>query len=205
MTARRTPGRSQVVDLLVEIARELRHGINLLSEVIGTPETERESLHQDLVGLEGTTMDLHARLMTSIRSVFLTPLPREDIYALSQMLNRSLEHVVSVGDLFIARGQQRLTRHTSDQLEILGRQADLTVEAMARLDDFDFLEEYWGQIQRLTKQAQRTHRAWLTASDGAFQPNLAHQQTQLSVTMMMAVESLREVATAAGSIIVRES
>ncbi|GAA1177656.1 DUF47 domain-containing protein [Nesterenkonia xinjiangensis] len=205
MIARRGQRHSQAVELLTDIGREVRTGVNLLSQLLGMPAADRRPLRDELIGLEGTAMDLHFNLMTHIRSVFLTPLPREDIYALSRLLNRTLEHVVAAGDLIIARESLTLPRQSSDQLETLGRQVDLTVDALARLDDFDHLEEYWIQIQRLTKQANRTHREWLTSSDSAFQPNIALQQAQIATAMLQAVESLRKVSTTAGSIIVRES
>ncbi|MDZ5078165.1 nuclease PIN [Nesterenkonia sp. HG001] len=205
MIARRGQRHSQAVELLTDIGREVRTGVNLLSQLLGMPAADRRPLRDELIGLEGTAMDLHFNLMTHIRSVFLTPLPREDIYALSRLLNRTLEHVVAAGDLIIARESLTLPRQSSDQLETLGRQVDLTVDALARLDDFDHLEEYWIQIQRLTKQANRTHREWLTSSDSAFQPNIALQQAQIATAMLQAVESLRKVSTTAGSIMVRES
>ncbi|MDS2173239.1 MULTISPECIES: DUF47 domain-containing protein [unclassified Nesterenkonia] len=204
MNARRQR-HSQAVELLTDIGREVRTGVNLLSQLLGMPAADRRPLREELIGLEGTAMDLHFNLMTHIRSVFLTPLPREDIYALSQLLNRTLEHVVAAGDLIIARENLVLPRQSSDQLETMGRQVDLTIDALARLDDFDHLEEYWIQIQRLTKQANRTHREWLISSDSAFQPNIALQQAQIASAMLQAVESLRMVSTTAGSIIVRES
>ncbi|GAA3054971.1 MULTISPECIES: hypothetical protein [Actinomycetes] len=205
MIARRGQRHSQAVELLTDIGREVRTGVNLLSQLLGMPATDRRPLRDELIGLEGTAMDLHFNLMTHIRSVFLTPLPREDIYALSQLLNRTLEHVVAAGDLIIARENLVLPRQSSDQLETMGRQVDLTIDALARLDDFDHLEEYWIQIQRLTKQANRTHREWLISSDSAFQPNIALQQAQIASAMLQAVDSLRMVSTTAGSIIVRES
>lgn len=205
MIARRGQRHSQTVELLTDLGREVRTATNLLSQLLGMPARDRRPLREELIGLEGAAMDLHFNLMTHIRSVFLTPLPREDIYALSRLLNRALEHVVAAGDLIIARENLTLPRQSSDQLEILGRQADLTVDALARLEDFDFLEEYWIQVQRLTKQANRTHREWITSTDSAFQPNIALQQAQIATAMLQAVESLRKVSTTAGSIIVRES
>ncbi|GAB3190257.1 DUF47 domain-containing protein [Nesterenkonia suensis] len=205
MITRRGQRHSQAVELLTGIGREVRTGVHLLSQLLGMPPEDRRPLREELIGLEGTAMDLHFNLLTHIRSVFLTPLPREDIYALSRLLNRTLEHVVAAGDLIIARENLVLPRQSSDQLETMGRQVDLTIDALARLDDFDHLEEYWIQIQRLTKQANRTHREWLTSSDSAFQPNIALQQAQIATAMLQAVESLRKVSTTAGSIIVRES
>ncbi len=197
--------RSETVQLLTSIAQEVGSGVDLLGQLLGTPTGQRQQLQNELISLEGSALDLHFRLLTTIRSVFLTPLPREDIYALSHQLNRTLEHVVAAGDLFASRGRLTLPRHSADLLETLGMQSDLTVSSLAHLEDIDNLEEYTLQINRLTKQAHRTYRRWVTSTDGAFQPNIAMQQEQIATAMLEAVESLREVATIVGSIIVRES
>ncbi|WP_120004181.1 DUF47 domain-containing protein [Nesterenkonia muleiensis] len=192
-------------NLLTDIAREVRAGVGLLAQLLGTPAEERAAHRQKLLGLEGRVMDLHFALMTHIRSVFLTPLPRQDIYAISQQMNRTMEHVVAAGDLVLRRTSLQLPAETAEMVESLTRQVELTDTAMRRLDDFDHLEGYWTQLQRLSKQANRTHRDWVTATDSAFQPNIALQQTQLADQILAAVHSQRKVAAICGSIIVRES
>lgn len=198
-------GRSQAAELLTNTAREVRSGVQLLAQLLGAPEAERGALREELLTLEGNAMNLHFNVMTHMRSVFLTPLPRQDIYSLSQQLNRTMEHVVAAGDFLISRNRLKLSPQSSEQVETLTRQVDLTIGALSRLDDFDQLEDFWIQMQRLAKQANRTHREWIISTDGAFQPNIALQQTQVAEALLSAVEAQRTVAITAGSIIVRES
>lgn len=197
--------RHNQANLLTDIAQEVRSGVGLLGQLLGVSATERASQRQKLLGLEGRVMDLHFNLMTQIRSVFLTPLPREDIYAISQQMNRTMEYVVGAGDLLLQRTTLQLPAQAAEMVESLGRQTELTDIAMRRLDDFDHLEGYWKQLQRLTKQANRTHREWVTSADSAFQPNIALQQSQLADQILAAVHAQRGVATICGSIMVRES
>ena len=205
MSPRRGQRQSRATELLTDITTELRSGVGILSQLLGAPDRERAALREKLLGLEGASMDVHFNLMTHIRSVFLTPLPRQDIYMLSQQLNRTMEHVVASGDLIVARTHLKLAPQSHDQIETLGSQVDLTAAAMARLEDFDHLEDYWIQMQRLAKQANRTHRDWVTSTDGAFQPNIALQQSEIATAILSAAEAQRAVATTVGSIIVRES
>lgn len=196
---------AQSTELLTRLAQEVRAGVVLISQLLGTPAGERRTHREELLGLEGRAMDLHFTLMTHIRSVFLTPMPREDIYSMSQHLNRTLEHVVAAGDLILTREHTSLPTSCADQIETLGRQVELTEEAMGKLEDFDFLEDYWTHMHRLTKQANRTHREWVTSTDSAFQPNIALQQLELSTELLHAVHAQRALAGLCGSIIVRES
>lgn len=192
-------------NLLTDIAQEVRAGVGLLGQLLGVSASERATEREKLLGLEGRVMDLHFNLMTQIRSVFLTPLPREDIYAISQQMNRTMEYVVGAGDLLLQRPTLQLPSQAAEMVESLSRQTELTDLAMRRLDDFDHLEGYWKQLQRLTKQANRTHRDWVTSADSAFQPNIALQQSQLADQILAAVHAQRGVATVCGSIMVRES
>ncbi|WP_150461112.1 DUF47 domain-containing protein [Nesterenkonia ebinurensis] len=205
MIVRNRQRKHQSATLLTDIAREVRAGVNMLAQLLGTPAGERATHREELLGLEGRVMDLHFNLMTHIRSVFLTPLPRQDIYAISQQLNRTMEHVVAAGDLILRRKSLQLPAEAADLIEALARQVELTDAAMSRLDDFDHLENYWAQLQRLSKQANRTHRDWVISTDSAFQPNIAQQQAQLADQILAAVHSQRKVAVICGSIIVRES
>src|SRR5690625_3619170 len=129
---------AQSADLLTNIAQEVRAGVGLLAQLLGTPAGKRTAHRDELLGLEGRAMDLHFTLMTHTRSVFLTPLPRQDIYALSQQLNRTVEHVVAAGDLILSRENLSLPAASHKQLETLQRQVELTAAAMSRLQDFDF-------------------------------------------------------------------
>lgn len=196
---------ARTTELLTTSAHEVRSGVELLAQLLGTPSGLRTAHREQLLGLEGRVMDLHFNLMTQIRSVFLTPLPREDIYALSQQLNRTVEHVVAAGDLILARQNLKLPQASRNQLETLQRMVELTEATMGQLEDFDHLEGYWAKMQRLAKQANRTHRDWITDTDSNFQPNIALQQSELSGEILRAVHAQREIAAICGSIIVRES
>lgn len=52
MIARR--GQSQAAELLTKIAREVRSGVQLLSQLLGTPDGERQALREELLSLEAT-------------------------------------------------------------------------------------------------------------------------------------------------------
>ncbi|HIX00388.1 MAG TPA: hypothetical protein H9871_09610 [Candidatus Nesterenkonia stercoripullorum] len=205
MSARRAPRHSAAAGHLREISQQLRTGVSLLSQLLGTPEKSGQDIGEELQALDVSTMNLHFALMTHIRSVFLTPLPREDIYMMSQQLNRTMEHIVAAGDLLIARNHLKLPTYSWTIVETLSRQIDLTMEALSRLDELDHLEEYWIQVQRLAKQANHAYRDWLTSTDDSFQPNIALQQTHVAQAMLAAVEAQRTLAITAGAILVRES
>src|SRR3954451_17057627 len=83
------------------------------------------------------------------------------MYALSRYLNEALEKLDAAAELVSLYKLERLPKRAADQLEIISRQAELTVDAMRRLNNLDDLEDYWIEILRLAKRAVRTHRVWV--------------------------------------------
>ena len=110
---------------------------------------------------EAKSAELHFALLTHMRTSFVNPLPREDMYALSRYLNEAMEKLDAAAELVSLYKLERLPRRAADQLEIISRQAELTVDAMRKLNNLDDLEDYWIEILRLAKRAERTHRVWV--------------------------------------------
>ena len=110
---------------------------------------------------EAKSAELHFALLTHMRTSFVNPLPREDMYALSRYLNEAMEKLDAAAELVALYKLDRLPKRAADQLEIISRQAELTVDAMRRLNNLDDLEDYWIEILRLAKRAERTHRVWV--------------------------------------------
>ena len=110
---------------------------------------------------EAKSAELHFALLTHMRTSFVNPLPREDMYALSRYLNEAMEKLDAAAELVSLYKLDRLPKRAADQLEIISRQAELTVEAMRQLNNLDDLEDYWIEILRLAKRAERTHRVWV--------------------------------------------
>jgi uncharacterized protein len=199
------PQENATLDLLSQMAQELRHGVSVLSELLGAPVEEFERLADELHQRGSNATDLQFALMTRMRTSFINPLPREDLYDLACLLNDAMEALDSVADLISLHELDRLSGRAAEQLEVIGRQAELTTGAMLRLNSFDELEEYWLEMLRLSRQAERTHRIWNRELLRDHKPVVYIKHRDVAEQLVGVAKCLRRVSTFVGNILVKES
>ena len=95
-----------------------------LSEILGVPADEHGKLVEDMHNHEAKSAELHFALLTNMRTSFVNPLPREDMYALSRYLNEAMEKLDAAAELVALYKLERLPKRAADQLEIISRQAE---------------------------------------------------------------------------------
>ena len=193
------------LNLLSTMARQIMLATGTLSEIIGVPASEHARLLEDMHNHEAKSAELHFALLTHMRTSFVNVLPREDMYALSRFLNEAMEKLDAAAELISLYRLERLPKRAADQLEIISRQAELTVEAMRQLNNLDELEDYWIEILRLSKRAERTHRVWMAdmLNDMKWAPYVRNRD--IANQLVEVTRDMKRLATQVGSIIVKES
>jgi uncharacterized protein len=193
------------LNLLSQMARQIVLATGTFAEIMGVPAEEHGPLVEAMHDHDAKSAELHFALLTHMRTSFVNPLPREDMYALSRYLNEAMEKLDGAAELVALYKLDRLPKRATDQLEIISRQAELTADAMARLNNLDDLEDYWIEILRMAKRAERTHRVWVAdmlkdmkAAQYARNRDVANQLVEVT-------KDMRRIATQVGSIIVKES
>lgn len=205
MKLRLFPQERAGLNILSQMAQQLVLGVHTLSEIFGAPLKEYPALAAQIREREAASTDLHYALLTQMRTSFIHPLPREDMYALSRILNEAMEKLDAAAELLILYKIDRVPKRASEQLEVVARQAELTVNAMRTLDDLDGLEDYWLEMLRLAKRAERTHRAYLAELLAENQPANYPRYRDFADHLVAITKDFRLLATRVGSIIVKES
>jgi uncharacterized protein Yka (UPF0111/DUF47 family) len=193
------------LNLLAQLARQIVLATGTLSEILGAPASENERLVEDMHNHEAKCAELHFALLTHMRTTFVSPLPREDMYALSRYLNEAMEKLDAAAELVSLYKLDRLPKRAADQLEIISRQAELTVDAMRNLDNLDDLEDYWIEILRLAKRAERSHRVWVADMLNEMKAARYARTRDIADELVGVTRDMRKIATQVGSIIVKES
>lgn len=169
MRFRPTPKGASFFKLFRKTAHHLEGAATTLAQILGADAKEREELAVKLHDLEqaadASTHEVHIKL----NSTFVTPFDRTDIYDLASRLDDCVDHMDEAGNLIVLYKLADLPEGITKQVEILQRCAELTGEAMPKLNNIADLDDYWVEINRLENQADQVYLQLLSEilADGA--------------------------------------
>jgi hypothetical protein len=198
------PSETRSLSLLTSLADVLREALATTSELFSAEEAGADALRERLEALELKSTDLHYALLTHLRTSFVNPLPREDLYTFSRHLARSIGFVASAGSS-LPHAADRRTDRVTELLEILGRQADLGRKALAGLGRLEDLEDLWLDLLRLSSRSRRTQRAWQLDQAGESRIASVITQQVLARDLQGAADALLGFTDHLGHVLVKES
>ncbi|KAA0973553.1 hypothetical protein FQ154_17780 [Paeniglutamicibacter gangotriensis] len=198
------PSDTRGLELLRDLATEVHQCVGVLSEMLGSDE-DRDLHLEALNASEVKTTDLHYAVLTHLRTSYVNPLPREDVYTFSRLLHEAVEQLSGAGVLIGHLGNRQLSHRAAEQLELIGRQAELTTQALGQLQRLDDLEDLWLDLVRISKRAHRTHRTWIGEIGELSKAGTIIRHRSVAEQFLVAAQSLRAVADHLGRVLVKES
>jgi uncharacterized protein len=195
-------------EFFTRAAENLVKGTALLSELV-LPDADVQSVSERLVEVEHDSDAITHELYRKLNSSFITPFDREDIYRLGSRLDDVMDHLEAVGSLLYLYGLTKmpaLPREMHEMVDVLDRQAKVTVEAMPRLRTMRDLADYFVECNRLENEGDRVYRMLLVRLfSGEYDALTVLKLKEVVDELERACDAFERVANTAETIAVKES
>ena len=146
-------------ELFAESARNLRLGTEQLRDLV-VDYTNVELKARRLQEREHEGDEVTHTIIRRLNTTFVTPIDREDIYALASALDDVMDLVEEAADLFVLHAIEAPLPEMQAQAEVLVQAAEQTERAVGSLGKMDraALEPYWVEINRLENEGDKMYR-----------------------------------------------
>jgi predicted phosphate transport protein (TIGR00153 family) len=192
-------------DLFTSSAQQLVVGAELLAEMLADGADSKD-VSKRMRTAESESDEITHEIVRKVNATFVTPFDREDIYALGNALDDVMDFMEQAVDQIRVYEVKKLPAELSDQVTVLQRCAEVTAEAMPRLQALSDLDEYWIEVGRLEKQGDKNHRRILAKLfSGEFKAMEVLKLKDIVESLESAVNAFEDVANIVEQIAVKES
>ena len=192
-------------ELLTDLAHKLEVGADLLAQVLAD-DADRKTIAASLAQAETEADQITHSIIKQVNQTFITPIDREDIYALATGLDDVMDRMDEAADLILLYEVEGLPKEFAKQVAVLQRCAELTAAAMPRLGTRKDLADYWSEIKRLESAGDRQYRRILAKLfDGRYEALEVIKLKDIISAMEAAIDGFEVVANTVEQIVVKES
>jgi uncharacterized protein len=143
-----------------------------------------------------------------LNTTFITPMDREDIYALATALDDVLDAIEAAGDTFVLNSIEAPRPSMIQQAEVLlhaARQTEAAIKALDRLDRA-VLEPYWIEINSLENEGDRLYRRSIADMFGGDHKAMdVLRWKEVSETLEEALDGLENVANIVEAVVLKHA
>jgi predicted phosphate transport protein (TIGR00153 family) len=191
-------------DLFTRSAEHLVGGAEILAEMLAD-NADRNAVAERMRQAEHAADETTHEIVKKVNSTFVTPFDREDIYALGSGLDDVMDMMDEAVDLILLYEVRTLPPELSSQVTVLQRCAELTADAMPRLQAMKDMDDYWIEINRLENEGDRNHRRTLAKLfSGEFKTIEVLKLKDIVESLEGAIDAFEKVANIVEQIAVKE-
>jgi predicted phosphate transport protein (TIGR00153 family) len=192
-------------DLFTESAQHLLTGAGLLAEMLDDG-ANRDDVARRMREAEHEADETTHAIIRRVNTTFVTPFDREDIYSLASGLDDIMDMMDEVVDMILLYEVKVLPAELSTQVDVIQRCAEITADAMPKLQSMQSLEEYWIEINRLENAGDKNHRRTLAdLFSGEFKAMEVLKLKDIVESLEGAIDAFEKVANTVEQIAVKES
>ena len=205
MALRFRPVDGTFYDLFTRSATGLIGGADLLAKML-VDGADRPTVAKQMREAEHAADETTHEIVRRVNTTFVTPFDREDIYALASGLDDVMDYMEEAVDLVNLYEVERLPKELANQVDVIQRCAELTAEAMPRLQAMKNLDEYWIEINRLENAGDKSYRRILAKLfSGKYDALEVLKLKDIVDSLEKAIDAFEKVANIVEQIHVKES
>jgi uncharacterized protein len=145
-------------DLFVEAGENTLRAARLLQEMLDTWPDDPSGLARDILKAEQEGDRITHDIVQRLNTTFITPMDREDIYALATNLDDIVDYIEEGADFLGLYKIEAPMEQAQAMAEVLVSSCEQLNGALANLRGFKDLDRYWIEIHRLENDGDRISR-----------------------------------------------
>jgi uncharacterized protein len=199
------PGDREFFDLFEEAGGNIERAAGLLESMLVT-FPERNELARDILICEQDGDRITHDIIKRLNQTFVTPIDREDIYALASALDDVVDYTEEVSDYLGLYKIEAPMSQAQDLAHVLHSAARQIAEAMPRLRGFKDISHYTVEINRLENDGDRiTREAIASLFDNGIDPMVVIRWKDLFERLEEAIDATERVANTLSGIVIKNS
>jgi uncharacterized protein len=192
-------------DLFEEAGGNILRCAGLLEEML-SDYPERNELARDILICEQEGDRITHDIIQRLNQTFVTPIDREDIYALSSALDDIVDFTEEVADYLGLYKIEAPMQQAQAQAEVLHAASRQISEALPRLRGFKDLSHYTVEINRLENDGDRIVReAIASLFDNGIDPMVVIRWKDIFERLENAIDATEKVANIIEGIVIKNS
>jgi hypothetical protein len=199
------PRDREFFDLFEEAGGNILRAAGLLEELL-KDFPERNELARDILICEQDGDRITHDIIQRLNQTFVTPIDREDVYALASALDDVVDYTEEVADYLGLYKIEAPMEQAQRLAHILMQAARQVSEAMPRMRDFKDISHYTAEIHRLENEGDRvTREAVASLFDTGIDPMVVIRWKDVFERLEEAIDSTERVANILSGIVIKNS
>jgi len=200
------PRDREFFDLFEEAGGNILRAADLLDQMLSNYPERRDALARDILICEQEGDRITHDIIRRLNSTFVTPIDREDIFALASGLDDVVDYTEEVADYLGLYKIEAPMDQAQRLAHVLLQACRQLSEAMPRLRGFKDLSHYTVEINRLENDGDRIVReAVASLFDTGIDPMVVIRWKDIFERLEAAIDSTEKVANTIEGIVIKNS
>jgi uncharacterized protein len=193
-------------DLFIEAGQNALRSAQLLDEMMGRWPDDGAGLAREILKAEQEGDRITHDIVRRLNSTFVTPIDREDIYALATQMDDIVDYVEEVADFMGLYSIEAPMDQAQGLTEVLVKSCEQLYGLLQNLRGFKDLDHYWIEIHRLENDGDRIYRdAVASLFSNGIDPMVVIRWRDLFLRLERAIDATETSASIIEGIVIKNS